>query len=176
MPTDAAWNRRREAARKYRPNRIRLLVVAESPPAEPERYFYFEDADSHDELFDALCEVLFEAAPAGEKAPYLKELKRRGVYVTELKPDAPRDGESLAPYIAPFALNLYDLAPERIVLVSADVYAAYGPLKKDGHPVVDVRIPAPSAKDGVKFRQAFRQALVRAELEKLIRKPPAPKA
>src|SRR5436190_24182687 len=40
--TRSAWTRRQEAARKYRPKTIRLLLVAEAPPEEENRYFYFE--------------------------------------------------------------------------------------------------------------------------------------
>src|SRR5438552_1848892 len=101
-----AWNRRREAARKYRPNRIRLLLVAESPPQAEDRYFYFEDVRAADHLFEAVCEVLFEDKPRGDKIPYLKELRRRGIFLVELKPDAPRHGEKLAEYLPPFLLNL----------------------------------------------------------------------
>jgi len=173
MTLDPAWRRRREAAIKYRPKRIRLLLVAESPPAESDRYFYFEGAGAHEPLFDGVCEVLFEERPQGDKTPYLKELRRRGVFLVELKPDGPRDREALGPYVAPFVLNLYELAPERVVLVSADVHAAaFVPLKKDGREVVDVRIPFPAPGHEVKFRQALRQALVRSGLEKSIRRLP----
>jgi hypothetical protein len=47
--------------------------------------------------------------------------------------------------------------------------AAQRALAKAGLPVVDVRVPAPSDGQEVEFRQALRQALVRAGLEKLIR-------
>jgi hypothetical protein len=162
-----AWNHRRTAAKKYQPKRVRLLLVAESPPAGNERYFYFEDADSRDPLFEEVCAVLFEAVP-DDKVTALKELRRRGVFVAELKPDAPRAGESLTTYVTPFLLNLETYAPEKIVLLGADVYAALqGPMNRSELPVVDAKVPSPDA--GVEFRQKLRQALVRGELEKLIR-------
>jgi hypothetical protein len=167
--SNPAWTRRRTAARKYQPNRIRLLLVAESPPPDEAGYFYFEDGASSDALFEELCGVLFEEKP-GDRISALKELRRRGVYVTELKPDAPRAGESLSPYVMPFLLNLEPLAPERIVLVGADVYGALHPaLAKAKLPVVDIPIPSPTTRDPVEFRQKLRQALVRADLERLIR-------
>lgn len=168
-----AWLRRQAAARIHQPKKIRLLILGESPPGD-ERWFYFTGAEAMDPLFEEVCAVLLEEKPAGEKEPYLKELKRRGVFYAELKPDAPRADEKLAGYVPPLLINLGILSPEHIVLVGSDVYeAAYRSLAKAGLPVVDVRVPAPS--HAVEFRQNLRQALVRADLEKLIRPRPAPK-
>ena len=168
-----AWLRRQAAARIHQPKKIRLLILGESPSAD-DRWFYYTGADSMDAMFEAVCEVLLEQKPTGEKEPYLKELKRRGVFYVELKPDASRVDEKLAGYVPPLLINLGILAPEHIVLVGPDVYeAAYKPLAKAGLPVVDVRVPEPG--HAVEFRQKMRQALVRADLEKLIRPRPAPK-
>jgi hypothetical protein len=162
----AAWTRRISAASAWRPKRIRLLIVAEAP-ADDERYFYFESGGI-DPLFAGAAEVLFEAPPEGAREAYLKELRRRGVFVIEAKPDAPRRGEPLAPYVGPLLLNVETLGPEAIVLVSSDVHgAAFAAMKKAGLPVVDVRVPGPE--HTLEFRQKLRQALVRAGLEKLIR-------
>jgi hypothetical protein len=162
----AAWTRRTTAASAWRPKRIRLLIVAEAP-ADDERYVYFEKGAA-DLLFAALAEVFFEAPATGDREPYLKELRRRGVFVIEAKPDAPRRGEPLAPYVGPLLLNVETLGAEAIVLVSADVHgAAFAAMKKAGLPVVDVRVPGPE--HALEFRQKLRQALVRAGLEKLIR-------
>jgi hypothetical protein len=169
------WTRRREAARSYQPKRVRLLLLAESPPSD-DRYFYFEDEATADNLFEDVCEVILEAKPRGNKAPYLKELRRRGVFLAEVKPDAPRSGEALGPYVGPLLLNVGTLAPEKIVIITTDAYdAAYAKLKQAGLPVVDVRVPFPATDHPPEFRQRFRQALVRADLEKLIRPMPAPR-
>jgi len=171
-----AWNRRKAAARKYQPKRIRLLLVAESPPADESRYFYFEDAESAEPLFEEVCGVLFEDTPRPDKGASLKELRRRGVFLVDLKPDAPRRAEPLGPYWGPFMLNLGPLAPEKIVLLTVDVYdALHSVMKKAGLPVVDLRIPFAPAGEQTHFRQKVRQALVRADLEKLIRPLPVPK-
>ncbi len=173
---DDAWKRRQAAAAKYRPKRIRLLLVAESPPEDANRYFYFEDVRSADFLFEEVCDVLFEERPRHDKVPFLKELRRRGVFLVDLKPDAPRRGEPLGPYVGPLMLNIDTLSPEKIMLIKADVYdAAYRDMKKAGLAVIDVRIPFPSSGQQELFRQKFRQALVRAGLERLIRPLPAAK-
>jgi hypothetical protein len=46
---EAAQARRRDAAaRRYRPETIQLLLIAEAPPSALDRYFYFEDVPDHD--------------------------------------------------------------------------------------------------------------------------------
>jgi hypothetical protein len=169
------WLRRQAAARKYQPKRIRLLLLAEAPPDE-ERFFYFEAEDTADPLFTQVGEVLFETPPVGEKTAFLKELRRRGVFVADLKPDGPRRGEPLEPYVAPLLINLTTMSPEAVVLVGSDAYrAAHDRLAKAGVPVVDMKVPAPVAGEEKDFRQKLRQAIVRASLEKLIRPLPKPR-
>ncbi len=174
--TNAAWGRRRTAARKYQPARIRLLLITGSPPDDETSYFYFDDADAVDPLFEQVCEVLFEQQPSN-RVTALKELRKRGVFVLELKPDAPRKNEKLDAYVPPFLLNLESFAPEKIILVGREVADALKTaLEKAKQPVVDAVVSAPASGDGVEFRQKLRQALVRADLEKLIRPIKPPKA
>ena len=40
-----------EAREKYRPENINILFVAESPPADVSRFFYYEKVFQHDTLF-----------------------------------------------------------------------------------------------------------------------------
>jgi hypothetical protein len=49
----AAAARRRRAASTYRPEEVRLLLVAQTPPAELDRFFYFPCVDRADYLFQA---------------------------------------------------------------------------------------------------------------------------
>lgn len=164
-----AWERRKLAARKHRPATIRLLLVSDAPPGDEDRYFYFEHEGAADPLFDAVAAVIFEERPDVDRGTLLKELKRRGVFVIELKPDAPRAGEDLAPYADWLALTIDALAPERIVLVSSAVAKAAGTrLAAAGLPVDPDATPDP-AEDAVGFRRELRAALVRAGLERLIR-------
>jgi hypothetical protein len=169
-----SWNRREQEASSYRPKRIRLLLLAESPTSE-ERSFYSKDG-APDDLFREIVQVLFETAPEGDREPFLKELRRRGVFLVELKPDAPRTGEDLKPYVAPLLINLGTLGPESIIVVDPEVYeVAFAELKGAGLPVVDVKVPRPDGEHPEAFRQKLRQALVRGGLEKMIRPLPAKK-
>ena len=49
---------------KYKPDKIRLLLIAEAPPSSPDRYFYFEDVreDHRDQgVYDVVHDPLVEA-------------------------------------------------------------------------------------------------------------------
>jgi hypothetical protein len=137
--------RRQEAARTYRPKTIRLLLVAESPPEDENRYFYFEGDETTEPLFDQVSAVLFEDASGGDKASRLKELRRRGVFLVELKPDAPtHQGAAWDSYVAPFLLNLETMRPAHIVVIGSQAHAAmHGALEKAELPLVDVQVPSP---------------------------------
>ncbi|MFV1503265.1 hypothetical protein [Mycobacterium kansasii] len=50
--------RRAEAATRYQPDKIRLLLVAQPPPGADDRYFYFPDVAQYDGLFRAVVQVL----------------------------------------------------------------------------------------------------------------------
>ncbi len=170
---DDASDRRRLAAEKYRPHPTRLLLVAESPPKDLRRYFYFEQMDSHDHLFEHVCEVLFGERPHHNKPPFLSELQRRGVFVVDLLSDGPRNGRKLGPAVQPFLERLKDIAPERIIVIKADVCRALCPkLKEAGYPATQSVIPFPASGQQEKFRQAFRDALKRGGLDGLIRPLP----
>src|SRR2546426_8333734 len=170
-----SWRRRESGARKYQPRRIRLLLIAESPTAD--QGFFYAEAGPPNLLFQEVCQVLFEATPGEEKVPFLKELRRRGIFLVDLKPDAPRRSEALGPYVGPLLINLGTLGAEGVILVHEEVYdAAHAKMEAAGVPVVDVRIPFPVPDQPEIFRQKFRQALVHGGLEKLIRPLPTPKA
>lgn len=52
-----------KAANKYKPDKIKILFIAESPPFKKEgevlRYFYFEKNRGKDFLFRSIMEVVF---------------------------------------------------------------------------------------------------------------------
>ena len=48
-----------EASRSYAPSKTNLLFLAESPPASPDRYFYFPQVRRHDQLWVALMKGLY---------------------------------------------------------------------------------------------------------------------
>jgi len=172
--SNPAWNRRRQAAEIYRPKTIRLLLIAAGPPEDSNRYFYFAGDDTGEPLLPEVCEVLFEGPPPSDRTVRLKELRRRGVFLIDLRPDAPLGDAKPSDYADWLLLRLEELRPEHIVFVHPAAYdATYRKLASAKWPVSDVRIPFPAAGRAVEFRRELRTALIREGLEKLIRPLPS---
>jgi hypothetical protein len=162
-----ARRRRHDAARRYQPKRVKLLLIAEAPPDELDSYFYFE---GNDELLEPVCYVLFEESPTGDRTPYLKALRRRGIFMIELKPDDPIEDSKHAELAAWLPLRVEALEPEKIVCVGTAVYRAASPvLEQAGLPIVPLAVECASDGQEAEFARTFRQALVKAGLEKLIK-------
>ncbi len=152
--------RRQRAAEKYKPDKVRVLLVAEAPPAADDRYFYFEDVASHDWLFKGVVEVLLGRKPArSEKRACLRKLQEMGIFLIDLKLD-PVDASPLQACVPDLLARCWALAPERIILIKATVFdAAYAPLRCAGLPVVNKRIYFPSSGRQGEFRRQFAEAL-----------------
>lgn len=152
--------RRAEAAERYRPERIELLLVAEAPPKAPDRYFYFHDVHTQDSLFRYVARSLLpNTEPTRENKPVLlAQLRDRGVFLIDLKQD-PVDGTALSSYVPDLVRRVRELQPERIVLIKATVYdAAYAALAAAGLPVSSVRVPFPGSGQQKAFEEAFARA------------------
>ena len=72
--------REREQLREsFKPKRVRLLFIGESPPASG-RFFY----SSNSGLFRAMRDALFLAHPASKDKDFFAEFRERGCYLTDL--------------------------------------------------------------------------------------------
>lgn len=167
MPTQAIKGTpvalRRAAARKYEPASVRTLIVAEAPPCDTDRFFYFEQVDRHDWLFRYVYEALYDEKPEREDKPaHLARLKADGVFMIDLHEDnvSQPTMAQLAPCVAGLVERCRALKPRRIVLVKSIVHdAAYEALKKAGLPVINERIPFPASGQQRKFLEGFRRAV-----------------
>jgi hypothetical protein len=148
------------AAKQYKPDRVRVLLVAEAPPAADDRYFYFEEVTSNDWLFLGVAEVLLGRRPKRwEKPASLKELQGMGLFMIDLKLD-PVDGSSLHVYVPGLVARCRALAPGRIILIKATVFdAAFSTLRAAGLPVINQRVYFPSTGRQGEFREQFARAL-----------------
>lgn len=153
-------DRRARAARRFRPNPVELLLIAEAPPAAPDRYFYFPEVGSHDSLFRYVSRSILGIEPSrAEKADRLAELRDRGVFLIDLMPD-PVDGSDLADYVPVLLRRVRRLDPGKIILIKATVHdAALGPLVAAGLPVSRERIPFPGSGQQRRFEETFARAL-----------------
>src|SRR5947199_7609641 len=84
-PNSANFNR---ARRKYRPRKVRLLLIAESPPSSG-GFFYFPTTIGKDHLFRETMKAL-DLWPTGvpmrrgvDKRPMLRRFQSRGLYLLD---------------------------------------------------------------------------------------------
>src|SRR4051794_24585073 len=161
MAIDAARERRRRAAERYRPDVIDLLLVAEAPPSALDRFFYFEHVPTHDSLFRYVVRGVLGETPSRDKAPYLDELRARGVFVVHLCEDPFSSRREVVPGCVPgLVCRCRELAPRRVVLVGATTYDhAYDALVRAGLPVVNARLPYPGSGQQRRFLEGFGHAL-----------------
>ena len=157
---DEAVRRRHEAAERYRPERIRLLLVAHAPPERLERYFYFEKVFAKDDLFRYVIRGLFGPFPErSDKPRWLERLRTEGVFLIDLI-EHPYDGTDLSDHVPGLAERVRRLEPEHVVLIKADVFdAAFTELRRRGAPVVHQRIYFPTSGRQREFEVSFATAL-----------------
>lgn len=151
---------RKVASRRYKPKNVALLLVAEAPPKSQDRYFYFEKVASHDWLFNAVVKALFGESPRREDKPHwLQELKRSGVYLIDASED-PVSSSDISSKVPDLVRRARRLKPKCVLLLKATVYdQAFVALRGGGLPVVDARIPFPSAGQQAQFHRRFRKGL-----------------
>jgi len=157
-----ARRRRERAAKKCRPDVIKLLLVAEAPPAALERYFYFEEVATHDSLFRHVARSILKIEPTrGNKAELLSRLRDRGVFLIDLKPN-PADGGSLESEVPGVLRRIRRLDPEKIIVIKSSVFdLVRQPLVDAGLPIVDERVPFPGSGQQRRSEVAFARALRR---------------
>ena len=155
--------KRRAAAKKHQPAKVRLLLVAEAPPCTSDRYFYFEDVDRHDWLFRYVWEALAGEKPARDDKPaQLAALRDAGVFLIDLHEEnvSQPSLSELRAKTAGLVERCRELAPRHIVLIKSIVHdAAFAALSDAGLPAIDARIPFPASGQQRRFLETFREAL-----------------
>lgn len=117
-----ARRRREQAAAKYRPEVVQLLLIAEAPPSALDRYFYFEDVTRHDSPFGHVARAVLAIEPSrSEKPRQLRHLADRGVFLIDLKPDPKKPGEKLAAYVPDLVSRAIALRPRHVITIKANV-------------------------------------------------------
>ena len=160
---ESARRRREAAARRWKPDRVRLLLVDEAPPSALDRYFYFEDVTTHDSLFRYVVRGVLGTEPSRDKAPDIAALRDAGVFLLDACP-APFAGrrESLPECLPRLLRRVAELQPARVLLIGADVYdVAFRALQDAGAPVIDARLPYPGSGQQRRFLDGIGVALDR---------------
>jgi hypothetical protein len=149
------------AADQFRPERIKLLLIAEAPPSALDRYFYFLKVQQHDSLFRYVARSVLRAAPTrGNKELLLSRLRDAGVFLIDVCLDPIDDPADLKVCLADVIARAKTLDPDHIILIKATVNeVAYWPMKRAGLPVVDANVPFPGSGHQIRFEVEMKSAL-----------------
>jgi len=165
------------ARRKYKPDNIRFLFVAEAPPrAGSGRFFYFEDVRIGDSLFLETMKVLYPNEYTDtsivrlQKKQFLKRFQSDGFYLID-STDVPmlesspsykrRQIKSALPSLRE-KLSKLAVGGVKVILISAPVYdICASPLRTAGFNVINQDlIDFPGSGGQVKFRDKLSSLLV----------------
>jgi hypothetical protein len=162
---------------KFRPRRITVLFIAEAPPADPTRFFYFDSLPRGDSLFIEMTRQLYADARS-LKARDLRSRKRElldrfaadGYYLADARAEPmPRGvGASTKTRLLKEALpellkqvRRLSSADTKVVLISRSVYdACLRPLKRAGVKVLNTEM--------IDFPGSSRQPMFRRKLRRLL--------
>jgi hypothetical protein len=170
-----------EASRKYRPQAIKVLFIAEAPPAiRFERFFYFARVNEADTLFLEMMKVLypidtgfveyedsrkpeFDAKRVRwQKTELLDKFKRDGFYLIDASEQPmPEDADtttkkhiirSALPELRRKTRELSNEGDTRVILIGAPTYSICAEaLRKDGVRVLNVEMINSPARGGQKL-------------------------
>lgn len=176
-------DRYQTARLKYKPDKIRILFIAEAPPQDEHRFFYYEDVTSHDALFINLIRVLYPdfinvygksvEAVRDNKANLLNSLQQNGYFLIDALPKPINLKLSSSKRKNLIKQNKDNLLREiftlqgknknmQVVLIKATVYdALLQLLPKDKIDVIngDIKIPFPSQGHCTEFRSKLANLL-----------------
>lgn len=166
-----------EAARlKYLPERIRYLLLAESPPRDLTRFFYFENVWKGDYLFLETMKVLYPSRGLGaklirsKKAQFLRQFKGDGFFLIDAVelPLGKISGSQKVERIREAAPSLLGRLREllaghnpEVVLISVPIYQALvHTLRKHGFKVAnDAPISFPAQGHQRLYREQLKRTL-----------------
>jgi hypothetical protein len=166
----------KEAAEKYRPNKIKILFIAESPPSikedEEPRYFYFEKTQCYDFLFRCIMEVLFPSEyrlfrKNNNKKRLLNKFKEIGFFLIdacEYPIDQQRNRDFFIEKEFPKLVNrIRKLIRKntKIMLIKKNIFELLSePLKNKGFNVINTEyLDFPSCGNQTKFKEKLTRLL-----------------
>lgn len=167
------------ARRKYRPDLVRVALIAESPPQEGSgRFFYFENVSEKDALFLEIMRALYvdsstEAKTLRQRKPeFLRRFRDDGFYLLDAS-QVPIAGEKKAAVKRKFIREGLDQLQRdmaevqhvelKVVLISSLVYEiCLVPLRQAGFKVINTEmIDFPGSWGRQKFRTKFGRIIER---------------
>lgn len=173
MSEDRRYAERRS---RWQPERVRLLLVAESAPDDGgdianRRFFYDETLTSKDGLFREVVRALYDDPPLtsgpNAKTPWLARLRADGLFLIDLAAEpvncheAVERAAALRRNIETTVTVAGSMEPEGVVLVKRNVFELLNaPMRDVSLPVLhDDFIPFPRSSQQRRFRERFAQAI-----------------
>lgn len=156
----------------YKPEKVNYLLIAEAPPDNLERFFYYENVPHHDYLFLGIAKALYpnlkkrflESGRRPEtKKIILQKFKSEGFYLLDLS-ESPisllKNNLSLQLPILIEKMESVVNNDTQIILIKANVYDfAFHVLNRKFKNVINQRIAFPSQGWQPKFQIEFKEAL-----------------
>jgi hypothetical protein len=100
---------------------VKLLLIAEAPPAALDRYFYFEDVPNQDSVFRYVARSILDVEPTRQNKPaLLAGMRETGVFLIDVQ-TAPLDGTPLTASVPGLVKRALALAPTKVILIKATV-------------------------------------------------------
>jgi len=166
----------RKAREKYKPKRVKVLFIAESPPppnGKP-RYFYFEQVHQHDNLFVAMVRALYGAdvvslgRNSNTKIELLKRFKKDGYFLIDAVEfplgGSPSDRKRMIlKHVDQLIARLKRICHRdiKIILIKANIYRLLaGELKKKGFNILNTKpLPFPMYQHKSSFTDNLKKLL-----------------
>lgn len=165
-----------DARKKYKPNEIKILFVAEAPPKESsDRFFYFEEVKEGDSLFIETMKVLYPNEFTTtkmvrlQKKKFLEKFKDDGYYLID-STDTPMEQNSrsykkrkIREALPTLKTKICELAnaETKIILISNPVYEeCFTPLKAEGFNIINIEmIDFPGSGGQINFRTKIQKLI-----------------
>ncbi|MCF1713329.1 hypothetical protein L0U88_01645 [Flavihumibacter sp. RY-1] len=166
-----------KARLKYKPDKVRYLLIAEAPPDSLDRFFYFENVHQHDYLFLGVAEALYpdlkykfiaSGRDSDIKLSILLKFQADGFYLLDLS-ELPLSllNKDLGSQLPSLIEKIKQVANSdtKIILIKATVYdTAFNALRQHGlRNIIDSRIPFPGQGGQKLFQIEFKKALKAAQ-------------
>lgn len=164
-------NKREKMQSNFKPSNIKYLILAEAPPNNIDRYFYYEDVPNHDYLFLGIMNVLFPDIKSNfikqKRNPELKKemlhlFQENAFYLVDLSEEPKLKDDDLSgslPNLIPRLKKMIS-SETKIIIIKTTVYDLTFKLLKENYiHTIDMRIPFPSSGNQQKFHEKFTEAL-----------------
>lgn len=172
--TRAIYQKLESARNAFKPAVARLLFIAEAPPEDVERFFYYPNVSEKDFLYLAIVKALTNCEKNNytpskirkHKQEILQLLQQDGIYLMDLCPIPLSKGGVAAKLHTPDFLHrlenesCVDKSTTQVILVKANVYdCLHKELEERNYHVQSQRLPFPSSGQQKRFASGMKSIL-----------------